>query len=341
MKHSHSLLLWFALTHVAVSAGAEIPTSPASEASRLSTTSSTPEGDTRVRRAQSHFRSGVDLYEERNYDGALAEFFRAHELVPNYRVLYNLAQTQAERHDYVDAIRLFDEYLEHGGSEIPAPRRAATEEERDSLLERVASVRIESNVEGAELWVEGRARGLVPKSHTLQLNAGMADVRLEKPGYEPASRQLSIVGGDSVVVQMRLARRTAAEAVARPSGASKAGRRQVEGGANTELWLSAGATTLLAGVTATFAVLATRENAELDRGLRQHQADRARLDDTRSRVRSSAALTDGFGAATIVGLGATLFFLISGSDEEATFADRADRVRVLIGSSGVSLRKDF
>src|SRR5687767_10373630 len=98
MKHSHSLLLWFALTHVAVSAGAEIPTSPAPEASRVSTTSSTPKGDTRIRRAQSHFRRGVDLYEERNYDGALAEFSRAHELVPNYRVLYNLAQTQVERH---------------------------------------------------------------------------------------------------------------------------------------------------------------------------------------------------------------------------------------------------
>jgi len=339
MKRSHSLLLWSALTHVTVSAGAEVPTSPALEASRASTTSATPEGDPRVRRAQGHFQRGVELYEERNYDGALAEFSRAHELVPNYRVLYNLAQTQAERHDYVDAIRLFGEYLEQGGEEIPAARSAATERERESLLGRVATVQIESNVGGAKLWVDGRARGVVPRNHTLQLNAGMADVRLEKSGYEPASRQLTIVGGDSVVLQMRLGRLAPAEAVVRP--AANAGPREAGGGANTELWLSLGATTILAGATTTFAVLATRENSQFDRELRQYQESSARLDDTRSRVRTYAALTDGFGVATFVGLGATLFFAIAGSDEEASPAARADRVSVRVGSSGVSVQKSF
>jgi hypothetical protein len=283
----------------------------------------------------------VEFYEERNYDGALAEFSRAHELVPNYRVLYNLAQTQVERHDYVDAIRLFGEYLEQGGGEIPAARREATERERQSLLERVASVQIQSSG-GAELWVDGRSQGIVPSRHTLRLNAGMAEVRLEKPGYEPVSRQLTIVGGDSLVVQMRLQPSVPAETVVRPAAAT-VDRRAAEGGANTELWLSAGATTLLAGATLTFAVLATRENSVLDRELRQYQENAARLDDTRSRLRTYAALTDGFGVATVVGLGATLFFAIAGSDDDASPApaDRADRVRVLVSSSGVRVGKDF
>ena len=296
--------------------------------------------DTRVRRAQGHFQRGVGFYEERNYDAALAEFSRAHALVPNYRVLYNLAQTQVERHDYVDAIRLFAEYLELGGAEIPPARRQATERERESLLERVASVRVESNVGGAELWVDGRSRGIVPSRYTLRLNAGMADVRLEKPGYVPVSRQLTIVGGDSVLVQMQLDPRAPVEAAARPP-AARAEPGDAGSAANTGLWLSAGATTLLAGATGTFAVLASRENSELDRELRQYQENTARLDDTRARLRTYAALTDGFGAATIVGLGATLFFALGGSRDEASPAERAERVRVMISGSGITLRRAF
>lgn len=342
MKRS-TLLLCLALTHASVAAAADKPRTPPRGGGGESTARSTPDSEDPVRRAQGHFERGVELYGERNYDGALAEFSRAYELSPNYRVLYNLAQTQAERHNYVEAVRLFDEYLAEGGAEIPAARREATERERESLLGRVATVELELNVGGAQLWVDGRARGVVPRRHTLRLNAGMADIRLEKAGYEPASRQLTIVGGDSVAVQLRLARVVAPATVARPP-AIDGGGRGAEARPNTALWLSVGATALLAGATATFGVLATRENDEFDRELRQYQEDRSRLDDTRSRVLTFAALTDAFGVATVVGLGATLFFAFSGAEEDASPAERADGtdgVRVLIGSSGVSLRTDF
>jgi hypothetical protein len=128
--------------------------------------------------------------------------------------------------------------------------------------------------------------------------------------------------------------------VVRPPPAD-ADPRDAQGGANTALWLSAGATTVLAGATATFAVLASRENSELDRELRQYQENPARLDDTRSRVRTYAALADGFGVAALVGLGATLYFAVTGPDEDTRPADRAGELRWLIGTSGVSVRKDF
>ena len=339
MKRSNALLLSLALSHVSTSARAQTPSTPAPGASTESRPSST--SDAKTSRARSHFQRGVGFYEERNYDGALAEFSRAHELVPNYRVLYNLAQTQAERHDYVEAIRLLGEYLEQGGAEIPVARREAAEREREGLLERITRVQIESNIGGAELWVDGRPRGVVSSRHTLQLNAGMANVRLEKPGYAPVSRQLTIVGGDSVLVQMHLDPIAAAETLARPPAGVNVDPRATESTANSALWVSAGATTLLAGATATFAVLAARENSALGRELRQYQESPTQLDDTRSRVRTYASLTDAFGVATLVGLGATVFFAVADSDEDARATARADRVRLLVGSSGISVRKDF
>jgi tetratricopeptide (TPR) repeat protein len=47
--------------------------------------------------ARMRFTRGVKLYHEGSYDAALAEFTKAYRLAPNYRVLYNLAQVQAER----------------------------------------------------------------------------------------------------------------------------------------------------------------------------------------------------------------------------------------------------
>ena len=58
-------------------------------------------------------------------------------------------------------------------------------------------------------------------------------------------------------------------------------------------------------------------------------------------MRTYAALADGFGVAALVGLGATLYFAVTGPDEDTRPADRAGELRWLIGTSGVSVRKDF
>ena len=42
--------------------------------------------------ARERFQRGVDLYKEGSFDAALAEFNKAYELAPNFRVLYNMAQ---------------------------------------------------------------------------------------------------------------------------------------------------------------------------------------------------------------------------------------------------------
>src|ERR1043166_1717810 len=51
--------------------------------------------------ARQQFAHGVELYRAGAYDAALAAFTRAYELAPTYRILYNLAQVQAQRQDYV------------------------------------------------------------------------------------------------------------------------------------------------------------------------------------------------------------------------------------------------
>src|SRR5512145_1254691 len=52
------------------------------------------ESGSAVEEASQRFQRAVKLYRERSFDAALAEFNRAYELSPDYRVLYNLGQVQ-------------------------------------------------------------------------------------------------------------------------------------------------------------------------------------------------------------------------------------------------------
>src|SRR5262245_643202 len=85
--------------------------------------------DDAVKQARDRFLRGVELYKEGSYDAALAEFTRAYELVPNYRVLFNIAQVQVERHDYAAALRFFADYLRQGAADVTSERREQVERE--------------------------------------------------------------------------------------------------------------------------------------------------------------------------------------------------------------------
>ncbi len=77
--------------------------------------------------ARSHFTRAVELFKEGDFRAALIEFQRAYDASPNYKVLYNLGQTNLELQDYAGALRAFRGYLDGGGRDIPAARRTQVE----------------------------------------------------------------------------------------------------------------------------------------------------------------------------------------------------------------------
>jgi len=300
--------------------------------------------DSKLRRARKHFKRGVLLYGEDDYDGALAEFTRANELVPNYRILYNLGQIQLDRHDYVGALRLFGEYLERGGREIPAPRRQATERECASLAERIATVHVESNVDGAELVINGTSRGVVPRSRFIQLNPGLSRFRLRKRGYEPVTRQLTVAGGDALALEFWLD--AIDDAVAFEPGRATTVGPQKQAPSRTGLWLSVAIAPVLAGATVTFAVLTLNAHRDLDDELRQSPRDRQSIENARSRLRTFAAFSGGLGVATALEAVALIYFIVSdpqgvGSGSSQDSAAAPSETHLVLAGSGLSLMGGF
>jgi tetratricopeptide (TPR) repeat protein len=289
--------------------------------------------------ARERFQRGVALYREGSFDAALAEFRRAYEIAPNYRILYNLAQVQVERHDSVAALTLFGQYLQQGGTEIEAERRAQVERDMQSLRGRVADLSIESNVAGAQLTIDGVESGTLPLAGPIQVNSGVRQIAIAKPGFQSISRSVTIAGAQPLKQTFTLQPLDArtAEAIAAPASAENKTSKQSHG-LPTPFWISAIATGVFTGAAVTFGVVSLNKNQKLDDQLNHYPTDPQAIDDARSSLKTSAVLTDVFTGAAIVGAAATVYFALtgSGSSSEAP-AKAAHKERLQLGANGSQL----
>lgn len=135
--------------------------------------------------ARNHFTRAVELFKEGDFRAALIEFQRAYDASPNYKVLYNLGQTNLELQDYAGALRAFRGYLDGGGREIAPARRTQVEGDLKRLESRVARVDVVVNVEGADVTIDDVSVGKSPLSAPVLVSAGRRKSRRRKLGSRP------------------------------------------------------------------------------------------------------------------------------------------------------------
>ena len=281
--------------------------------------------------ARLHFDRGVELYQEGSFDAALAEFERAHEISPNYKILYNIGQVQAERHEYVAAVELFNQYLREGASQITPERRQTVEGDIEKLRQRIATLSIQVNVAGAEVFVNDVSVGRTPLEAPVPVNAGALRVRAEKPGYVAKTQTMTVTGAERARVSFELV-----------SGPTVARTTTIERSNMTPFWISLGASLVLGGTTAIVGGLTLGANHDLDEELNRLPADEDAIESARGKVKTMAGLTDGFGAATAVASVAALYFLIWPPEEtEVVPAPSGVRASLTPSSNGVALSGTF
>ncbi|MBK8252181.1 MAG: PEGA domain-containing protein [Polyangiaceae bacterium] len=156
---------------------------PAQAPSAQPTASASAEPDENTQR----FVRGVKLFREGDFRSALVEFRRFYEATKNFKVLYNIGQAEFEVQDYAGALASFKRYLELGGAEIDAARKAEVEAEIKGLADRVASVHIESNVAGADVLIDDVIVGKTPLN-AVTVSMGRRKVVLQKDGVSSPPR---------------------------------------------------------------------------------------------------------------------------------------------------------
>jgi hypothetical protein len=170
---------------LALQASAQPSAAPASSASASDTTEA----------ARARFKTGTRLYQDQNFEGALAEFEAAYELKPGPGSLQNVALCQKALARYGEAVDTLTQLLTLHAAELSGTEQSAVKRARDELEALVGAVRLVVVPPSAEVTVDGRVLSGVDRSGRLRLNAGEHTLSASAPGYTRVTTSIQVASG--------------------------------------------------------------------------------------------------------------------------------------------------
>lgn len=275
--------------------------------------------DPRLVEARERIARGEQLFEDGNYESALAEFLETFELLRGhqlrYLVLYNMAKCQERLFLYSDAMDSYRAFLEQGGafSELEGEVRAKL----DMLEGLLGTVRLTVNVRAYEVWLDDRRVGTNVDSILVPGGAHKIEVRAE--GYVPSQQEVQVAARSERSVSFELTRLA----------------DEFEGLSPALFWTSVGVAVVAAGVGAGFGI-----KAMSDRGTVNDRTPSLATNDEVRSIRRSARNADIFfgvaGAAAITAVIFALFTRWGNRDDEDPAAAQL-RLVPSVGIGGASL----
>lgn len=289
-------------------------------AANVETASETPNSAS-IEEAATRFERGVRFYEEGDFGLALIEFERAHELVADYRVLYNIAQVSLQLGRFAKARLALERYLREGDRELSSERKLLVDKDLAMLRERTAHLLVRVAEPEATITVDEVPRGASPWTEPLLLDAGEHRVVVEKPGFEPYSTRLTLAGAEDRTLEARLSPRSAPKdeprdvvpGLPRPV-ATEATPEATPFPWRTTTWIAAG---VFAASATTTAILAFSEKSTLETLKNDPASSGALLEEQASKANTLFGVTDGLfvGAAALGALGLYLEWSHAGFDD--------------------------
>ena len=151
--------------------------------------------DASLTRAKELFRQGVALFEAGQVEHALDLFLQSRAMVPSAQNTLNAALCLDRLERWDEALELYEEMITKFGGDISASEKEGLGQALARLRAKMGAVDVVSNVGGASLLVDGRARGRLPRNTPLPLLAGDRVVRVFKDGYKPFAATVTIMAG--------------------------------------------------------------------------------------------------------------------------------------------------
>ncbi|HYQ16696.1 MAG TPA: PEGA domain-containing protein, partial [Polyangiaceae bacterium] len=268
--------------------------------------------------AKTRFEHAIKLYEDGDYSVALAEFERVYELVPDYRVLYNIGQVSIQLGHYARALNTLKEYMTRGATELSAERAKSVQADIDLLAVRTASIALEVDPEGVEVTIDGRVLGTTPISDPIVVDVGERRVELKRAGYVSQEQTLSLAGGDRYVGKFKLIPESIADKPKNepPVALFPPATKPLPPKSKAPIFIGYGATVALAAGSAVAFGLGASSASDLKNLRTTPGATRTELDNARDRAKTRLLVSTVLGAAAAVTGAVTLYFHISSSGKE-------------------------
>jgi hypothetical protein len=157
-----------------------------------------------VAEARERYQRGIDLFEERNFDAAMAEFQRAYELTRNPAVLFNISATHELTGHFVEALDAMLDYERRAPPAAVAQRRADVDAALGRLRSRIGTIVIRFEAAGLDVRVDGLQRPVSAGNLELRVAAGRHRVALAAPHYQAREAEFDVAGGSTIVISEAL-----------------------------------------------------------------------------------------------------------------------------------------
>jgi hypothetical protein len=297
-----------------------------------------------TKEAGQRYERGLELYSEGDYGLAVIEFERAYELVPNYRVLYNIGQVRIQLGRYAKAKKALEEYLEKGGDEIKQQRKDAVKSDLEMLAGRTALLTIITNEPGADIVLDSLVVGQSPLAGPLLVDAGEHTLEVRKPGYYPKGSQVKLAGREETTVTVEITKVPEAKAGPTVVERIEAPVAKVDRAPMWIAWAATGAFAVGAGVVGYFGMSKANdlESMRTDFGV-----SRKSLDDTKKSAQTLFIISDSLTAAAVVAGGVALYLTLTTSGSKAAPKDQAPpsapppKVSLRVGPNQLGLAGTF
>jgi hypothetical protein len=152
--------------------------------------------------ARERFDTGLHLFEKGENAGALAEFKRAYQLIPNPVVLFNMGLVYAAMNRPVDALDAINQFLAEPGSAGPEQKKHA-EEVRAEQEKRIAQLVVLTD-HPATVEVDGVEVGRTPLAKPIRVGSGSHVVAVEAPGFLGSRREVTLAGQITETIAMQM-----------------------------------------------------------------------------------------------------------------------------------------
>lgn len=153
--------------------------------------------------AKVHFAQGVALYNDGNFNAALAEFEQAYKLKKTAGVLYNIGLTQKALFRYSEAVDSLEHYLAEAANLAPE-RKTEVRQLITEMKALLADITLQIEPAGAAISVDGRSVGTAPLAKPLGLAPGNHVIESSLDGYRPARKELLVTAGVPITVKLKL-----------------------------------------------------------------------------------------------------------------------------------------
>jgi hypothetical protein len=160
-----------------------------------------PADDARAQ-AGEHFDRGIELFNENDNAGALAEFKRAYDLVADPVVLYNIGLVYSAMRRPVECVDALDKVIASPGT-LAEDRLARAKQTRADAAKRIGQVNVVTSAP-ATIEIDNVDVAKTPLTSPLRVAEGLHHLGAYATGYAPARTEFSVSGGDTAEVKLDL-----------------------------------------------------------------------------------------------------------------------------------------